>query len=686
VGIDSPVARLVSLCSQKTFRVRKKLLHTVRYTWLSIAVLAALSISSPVREANASVTVDDLIARVHIISWSVSPDGESLAFVLLRGDALANEYEVSLKLCAMSACDQPVELANYDLPPEEVYDPMSHVIYRTVSQYVWSRDSKMLLYSAHQGGRMVLRIHELGRNGDRVVLDGTDRIEIDGRSHDGRGFLLRTFSRLKPEEETYDAPRDAALLIRDTYRFYNPLPDPKKNAPLAMETWEYVWGADQAQPIPRTRVLRDWPYPQEWHWNGESISFAPVPPLPPPAVPAGNREVLTEKRPAAIELVLSPTKTIVRTTVGQSAEDIYEEDASLVCQSSEKTDQDRDSYTSDDARVAVLLRSTNLVPDELVRLDLRTHKVTSIFAANKSFEKKTEGIAVRFIPIEIEDRLFFGRLYLPPEGVGEKPYPLVITSYLSTPGFLASVGDELPVLALATNGIAVFSLHARNANTIGTKGDFAPELLRVERPLRAMEWVIKKLAQDGLVAPDRVGVQGLSYGAEIAMYAYWKSPSFRAVSAATASWEPIQYAMGGLPFSAYLRDRGFEDPDQGMEKTWKLLSAGENARPTAPPLLWQSPEWEQTSEIASWLRLRRAGAQVEWLQYPDEGHVKRSPRNLWWVNERNLAWFLFWLKDQEVLGLVPCDEYVRWMEMRRSLELVVTREAAARGVPRDRTP
>jgi Prolyl oligopeptidase family len=162
-----------------------------------------------------------------------------------------------------------------------------------------------------------------------------------------------------------------------------------------------------------------------------------------------------------------------------------------------------------------------------------------------------------------------------------------------------------------------------------------------------------------------MGLTGLSYGAEIAMYAEWNSKAFRAVSAASGSWEPMNYVLGGLHFAEFLDSRGFAAPGETSFALWKELSLGLNARPDLPPLLLQSSDGEEyfgTPE--TWFRLRRAGAAVEWYEYPDEGHVKRSPSTKWWVYERNLEWFLFWLKDEELSNASRLDQYVRWREMR----------------------
>ncbi|HVH86931.1 MAG TPA: prolyl oligopeptidase family serine peptidase, partial [Terriglobales bacterium] len=322
------------------------------------------------------------------------------------------------------------------------------------------------------------------------------------------------------------------------------------------------------------------------------------------------------------------------------------------------------SEISRDGGVVVAVRNTNVNPDELVKIDLKTGELTALFSPNEAFIKKSLP-TVRFMRIECCDAEFYGRLYLPNDYETGRKYPLVFTNYLSSPGFYASVGDEVPIPVLTAHGIAVFAMSSRDSNVTSLKGDFGSEIERVARPLRAMEWVRHKLSDEGIIDPERCGLTGLSYGAEIAMYAEWNSKVFRAVSAASGSWEPMNYVLGGLRFAESLDSRGFAVSSEASFAQWKELSLGINARPDLPPLLLQSSDGEQhfgTPE--TWFRLRRAGAAVEWYEYPDEGHVKRSPSTKWWVYERNLEWFRFWLKDEEMSSESRPEQYVRWREMR----------------------
>jgi len=152
------------------------------------------------------------------------------------------------------------------------------------------------------------------------------------------------------------------------------------------------------------------------------------------------------------------------------------------------------------------------------------------------------------------------------------------------------------------------------------------------------------------------------------MYAYWKSKIFRAISVATASGEPSGYVFGGIPYSRFLDSRGFVLPGDGAYAKWKELAAGLNARPDLPPLLMQAPDGEENGNIETWFRLRRSGAPVEWYEYPGEGHVKRSPADKWWVYQRNLDWFRFWLQGYEDPNPAKAEQYARWRELRKLQE------------------
>jgi hypothetical protein len=68
---------------------------------------------------------------------------------------------------------------------------------------------------------------------------------------------------------------------------------------------------------------------------------------------------------------------------------------------------------------------------------------------------------------------------------------------------------------------------------------------------------------------------------------------------------------------------------------------------------------------------------VEWYEYPNEGHIKRSPANKWWVYRRNLDWFRFWLQGREDPDPGKRDQYERWRRMKADSPVVEKRRCSS---------
>lgn len=610
------------------------------------------------------VSVEDIVARTLIPSFSISPDGKRVAFVTLKADTHNDDYEVTLLVGSTSNPSNPLPLATYVLKPEEVYDSNTHLPYKTVSQYVWSWDSKRLLYTTHANQGMELKLTRFDTGADRTLLQGHEGIQIEQPVSD-LGWKAITFDRAPTHANA--EPKDAALLVKEGFEPYL-LTNPKKGPATSIRNWEVRWDSIQAMELPSDPTPQYFNFPDEDNWDGKELRTLSARRMP-ELVEHTHSSVLNQSQDQP-EIVVDAgaEKSIVRLTQGGSSRTILKDDAILVPYYAESTDPRRRAYISNDGRVAVLLRSTNFMPDELVRLDVLAGTMAVIFSPNNEFREKTKGLTVRLMSAPAESGGVSGRLFLPRNYVEGEKYPLVFTTYLGTPGF--NLSDEVPILPLLDHGIAVFALHATELAVIpGRNGNLDAQLQRVERPRQSMEWIIRRLANEGIIDPNRCGVSGLSYGSEISMYAYWRSTAFRTVSSTTASWDPMAYWIGGPAFALALNDRGLLKPEDGTYGQWKRISASLNARPTLPPLLWQSPESERVEEMQSWQELRRAGAQVEWLEYPGEGHSKRHPANEWWANQRNLDWFRFWLKDEEDPDPGNAEQYARWREMRNRREV-----------------
>jgi dipeptidyl aminopeptidase/acylaminoacyl peptidase len=659
-----------------------------------------------------SLSIADYVGRVQISAISLAPDGLHVAFLSVRGLSWENCYEVTARLVATTGKSRTVLLSQYRLSPEDVFDADSGGIEKSAGQFAWSPAGEELVFTTHVGRNMQIRARNSQTGFERILLKDSKRIDIKSARS---GLEFKVWQTVPGDNGSQQNPPDYGLLIKDGYRFYGQLQNRKMHGKTFVQRWSYTWGAVHAVKRSGSREPDYTDMPEEWTLNGttaesviknstdlyasyrdttispdgtfaaaiedsqNSVNSAPFqrtyrvvvarldntesPPrvLVPSETPRVFYTILGWSRDSkALYYVGSGSQysTVNAVTLDGRINTLYKESAGFSFPTPF-------SEISSDRGEIVFVRSTNVTPDELVKVDLKSGSLTVLSSPNRRFIADAAPTVV-FVPIGCCGSEFYGRLFLPRDYEKGKRYPLVFTNYLSTPGFYASVGDEVPILTLTAHGIAVFSMSSSNANILSSTGDFSLEIARVQKPLEAMEWVRRRLSDEGVIDPERCGLTGLSFGAEIAMYAYWKSTAFRAISVASASWEPMNYLLAGISYSKFLDLRGFALPGPESHSNWKAISAGLNARPGLPPLLMQSASGEEYfGNIEAWFRLRRAGAPVEWMEYPQEGHVKRSPANKWWVYQRNLDWFRFWLKDEINPERASSDQYTRWREMRK---------------------
>jgi len=658
-----------------------------------------------------TITIDDLVSRVHITTISVSPNGKFVAYLTVKGLPRADVYQVALRLVSAKGTNTSVLLDEYELAPEQAFESDTGVVRPTAGQFAWKSDSGQLAYTVHRGSNMELRTVEIRGNKKRTVLRGFSTIEITSTLPPPNNALNLSTARSSAQPQSENAlPTDFALLVRDGYRFYGPLTNPKTRGKLLLQKWKYDWSVIKKI---GEGVTSYGEFPQEWEdikpdvhpeQQSDSVTYTrdesrspngdmaamiedAIINLRDPTLARRESPIvlkdLRASRPQTRVLAESSVPPSSRSILGwrSDGKELYYLDegaeySSLAAVTLES--QSREIYKaqaglsapsplfeiSHDGHTVVLVRSTNTHPDELLEIDTKTGSSAVLFSPNEKFESR-DPVSVRFVRIKCCGGRFYGRLYLPKHHAPGTKYPLVFTNYLSTPGFYASVGDEVPILVLAEHGIAVFALHSSGVNIISRTQDFRFEIGRVSKPLQAMEWVRQELANEGLIDPERCGLTGLSYGAEIAMYAYWRSKMFRAISVASTSWEPMNYYLAGINYSKFLDSRGLSLSDAASSPNWKQLSASLNLGTAMPALLMQSSDMEEYfGNIETWFSIRRGGLPVEWLLYPNEGHVKRSPSNKWWVYRRNLDWFRFWLQDYEDPDPTKAAQYARWRQMR----------------------
>ena len=167
----------------------------------------------------------------------------------------------------------------------------------------------------------------------------------------------------------------------------------------------------------------------------------------------------------------------------------------------------------------------------------------------------------------------------------------------------------------------------------------------------------------------RLGISGLSDGANTACYALIHAPDvFAAASVASTTWNPILYYVAGPMFRPQLQWFGLKDPDSpGDTGQWRDLSIALNAETLRTPLLIQVSDAELLPETQTAAALRAHDKPFEMHVFPGEHHLKSQPRHRLSVYRRNVQWFDFWLKGEQDPDPVDDGQYSRWTLLRSQM-------------------
>jgi len=661
-----------------------------------------------------AVTTLDLVSVVQIPVAAMSPDASRAAWMLVCANPLRDVYQVAIRELDLRGAAKPTTLRTYRVAPDHAFND-GHWLLSTAGDIRWIDRDRLVLAIPSAGG-MQLIVWNASSKESRVLMRRRERIEIDGTASRATTISVLATDCSVPHSSIDSGPPNLALRVLDSYRFYAPLLNAKLGRACHSEHFALSFdrgitlrreGASQQafesstdewlpQRIGTTHDGDDtagesetWSYDVTTSRSGAWTATAQIRALNLSCAgcsysafrliarsrDGAKRVLVPDTRPfidlysrilgwktddSVLYLYGSPERTVInRVTLDGTVSQVLNAHflLEIPCPFPRRC-----QVVSVDDNYALLVRSDNVKPQELIRVDLRSGSQTVLDAPNEWFAQASVP-EVRFYAVQGTGGDSWGRLYLPLHYSTASRYPLVITQYLSSPGFSASTGDEVPILSLVANGIAVFAMDSGSISQNSASGDSRMALERVRRPLAGMRWMIQKLSGEGIVDPRKLGLTGVSYGSEIALYAYWNWADLRAVSSSTGSWDPVVYIFGGVRYADFLTALGYPPPNEKGMPFWREYAAGLNASANLPPLLLQSPDEEALTTVPTWFQLRQAGAAVEWYVYPKEVHVKRSPADKWWVFQRNLDWFRFWLQGYEDRDPTKEDQYRRWEKL-----------------------
>jgi dipeptidyl aminopeptidase/acylaminoacyl peptidase len=272
-----------------------------------------------------------------------------------------------------------------------------------------------------------------------------------------------------------------------------------------------------------------------------------------------------------------------------------------------------------------------------------------------------------------------GGLYLPPDYIADKKYPLVIQTHGFGPHTFVIDGPHMTASAaqpLACKGIVVLQMNDIFYDSLNTPQE-------AERAMSAYENAIEYLDQTGIIDRSRVGLVGFSRTSLYVKYTLTHSSQHFAAAIVADGFDAgyLQYmisnnasnltsevdsVIGAAPFGTGL-------------SLWLKRSPGFLLHKVQTPLQIQalSPgslpgEWE-------WFAgLKRLEKPVDFVYLPTGTHVLVKPWDRMVSQQGVVDWFSFWLKGEEDPDPAKAEQYARWRELRKMQE---ENEAKARAAP-----
>ncbi len=300
-------------------------------------------------------------------------------------------------------------------------------------------------------------------------------------------------------------------------------------------------------------------------------------------------------------------------------------------------------------------------PSRLERIDLDTGARAVLAAPNAALALLGQTKAEPLAWTDGAGRAFTGIL-IPATHADGQPPPLFLTYYSCGGLALGGLGEEWPLRVLAASGIATLCI-----NKTAAPYTLQDSVANYQVALSGIRTIVDDLAAKGRIDRHRIGMGGLSFGSEVAMWVATESDLLSAVSISTPQLEPTYYWVHGVAG----RDNhgpmktawGLGAPEETPER-WKLVSPALKTERLHAATLMQMSEQEYRIGPELLARLSNSKTPVEAYVFAQEPHIKVQPRHKLAVYQRNLDWFRFWLQGVEDPDPAKADQYARWRALR----------------------
>ena len=639
-----------------------------------------LTIPSVPREPRRPITMNDLLALRDFKGMSISPDGEFIAYVVTQAVLETNSYRSALFVVGAEAGSVPRNLGSAGPARWDTYGQLD-----VAPQ--WSPDSKHICYLLKYGGtwqiwswrreggpaqQLTHNVNEVqdyrwSPDGTKIFFTTVEPPNIELARQKGEdgivwdGSIIASRGRPVMQWVVESIPRKSELWI------YDAIEQTERKATAAEET-AYKQRQDRPKDIPPVQNFKVSP-------NGD-IAYISVIQDPKQFFYNAWMIYLKRKNESAVSLTPLSTNYIEDFWWSNDGREIYFVQrvgikASLFAlpitggtpREITRGDDIFHSCSLDGKRsYAVCISNNPVKPSVLALVNLADGRTRTLAEINPEFQNIALSPATKLEWTNKYSIKTYGYLVKPPNYDPHKRYPLIITTYRSGAFLRGAVGDEYPIQVFAANGFVVLDF---DAAPLPVDSDVKTNMLRWYSPLASFEKICEMLDQMGLVDPQRRGVTGLSYGADITEYVISHSDLFHAAATSGgAGRDPLFYYLSGSGGSKLFAGWLGGGPDGPAAQTWKELSPALNAAKVNAALLINATDREYISTLQFYTALKEYRKPVEMIVYPDEGHFKSQPKHRYAVYQRNVDWFNFWLQNKEDPDPGKKDQYARWRALR----------------------
>ncbi|MFT3727872.1 MAG: Atxe2 family lasso peptide isopeptidase [Terricaulis sp.] len=342
------------------------------------------------------------------------------------------------------------------------------------------------------------------------------------------------------------------------------------------------------------------------------------------------------------------------------------------------------------AQALICIQDDTTEPNRLVRIDLRTGALRVLYDPNPQWRSVTLPRTERIDHTDANGDQSFAYVVYPLHYRQGRSYPLVLVQYRSR-GFLnAGVGGESPIYPLSAAGFFVLSVDRPEFRNLSRRLSFN-ELLRHKElddsehtiTREANSFFVDTLVQRGLVDPHRVGITGMSNGAQTVFDSIVAGPAFAAAVASNGPTDPVAWNMQPADFRAQrIRQRALAAPwdttAPEWQQWWDRNTPALHVDRIRTPLMLNLPESDALLAFPLITRLHDTTTPLEAYIYPGAYHLKWRPSQILAVQQRTVDWMSFWLQ-----GHAPADPETarRWRQLRDRMATHAASPAAGAPAP-----